>query len=70
MGDAHDVVGDVSSTCHSLAAMAATARLYPELKNSSDRLPAALPMIPNSISVIDPVYLQDTIPNHEFQSLL
>ena len=55
------VVHHVSSTCYTVAVMAAAARLYPELKNSSDMLLVALPMIPSSILPEDLVYLQDTI---------
>ena len=52
-----DVVHHVSSTCYTVAVMVAAARLYPELKNSSDMLPVTQPMIPNSKSPEDPVYL-------------
>ena len=51
-----DVAYHVSSTCYTVAAMVATARPYPELKNSSDMLPAAQPMIPSSRSPQDPAY--------------
>ena len=61
-----DVVHHVSSAHHTVAVMAAAARPYPELKNSSDMLLVTLPMIPNSRSPIDPVYLQDTIQDREF----
>ena len=62
------VVHHVSSAHHTVAAMVAAARPYPELKNSSDMLPVALPMIPNSIFPTSLVYQQDTILDHVFQS--
>jgi hypothetical protein len=65
-----DVVCDVSSTCHTVAAMAATEKLYPELKNSSDRHLATLHNFPSSISLADPVCLQDTTLDRRFQSPL
>ena len=52
-----DVAHYVSSTCYTVAAMASTAKPFPELKNSSDMLPVTQPMIPNSKSPEDPVYL-------------
>ena len=55
LGNARDVVCDVSSTLSELGHVAATAKLYPELKNSSGMRPATLPMIPSSRSPVDPV---------------
>jgi hypothetical protein len=48
LGNARDVVCDVSSTFSELGHVAATAKLYPELKSSSDTHPATLPIIPSS----------------------
>ena len=55
------VVDNVPSPFNTVAAMVATAQPYPELKNSSDMLLVALPMIPSSILPGDLVYLRDTI---------
>ena len=55
LGNARDVVCDVPSTLSELGHVAATAKLYPELKNSSGMRPATLPMIPNSRFLADPV---------------
>lgn len=55
LGNARDVVHHVSSALGQLGHVAATAKLYPELKNSSDIRPAALPMIPSSSIPLDPV---------------
>ena len=65
-----NVVSDVSSPLHTVAAMAATEKLYPELKNSSDRHLATLHNFPSSISLADPVCLQDTTLDRRFQSPL
>jgi hypothetical protein len=48
LGNAHDVVHHVSSALSELAHVAATEKLYRELKNSSDRHPATPPMIASS----------------------
>jgi hypothetical protein len=56
LGNARDVVYYVSSALSQLAHVAATAKLYPELKNGSDMRPAALHSFPNSRSPQDPVY--------------
>jgi len=66
LANARDVACDVYSPPNSLVLVFTTASLYPELKNSSDMLLVTLPMIPNSRSPIDPVYLQDTIQDREF----
>ena len=66
MANARDVACDVYGAYYALVNVVATASLYPELKNSSDMLLVTLPMIPNSRSPIDPVYLQDTIQDREF----
>ena len=55
LGNAHDVVCDVSSTFSELGHVAATEKLYPELKNSSDMRPATLPMIASSSTLVCPV---------------
>ena len=61
------VVHHVASTHPTVAAMASTEKPFPGLKNSSDMLPVALPMIPSSRSPTNPVYQQDTIPDHGSQ---
>ena len=66
MANARDVACDVHGASYALVLVFTTASLYPELKNSSDMLLVTLPMIPNSRSPIDPVYLQDTIQGREF----
>ena len=58
LGNARDVVCDVPSTLSELGHVAATAKLCPELKNSSGMRPAALHSFPSSRSPADPVYLQ------------
>ena len=63
LGNARDVVCDVPSALSELGHVAATEKLYPELKNSSDMRPATLPMITSSRSPAGPVYQRDTIPN-------
>ena len=63
-----DVVHHVAGTHHTVAVMESTAKPFPGLKNSSDMLPVALPMIPSSRSPTNPVYLQDTILDRGFQS--
>jgi hypothetical protein len=65
-----DVVCDVSSSFNTVAVMVAAAKPFPGLKNSSDMLPVAQPMIPSSRSPTNPVYLEDTILDREFQSHL
>ena len=55
------VVDNVPSSLNTVAAMVSTAQPYPELKNSSDMLLVALPMIPSSILPGYLVYLRDTI---------
>ena len=55
LGNARDVVCDVPSALSELGHVAATEKLYPELKNSSGMRPATLPMIPNSRFPADPV---------------
>lgn len=50
------VVDHVAGTRYTVAFILTAARPYPELKNSSDMLPVALPMIPNSRSLVDLVY--------------
>jgi hypothetical protein len=55
LGNAHDVVHHVSSALSELAHVAATEKLYQELKNSSDTHPVALPMIASSSTLVCPV---------------
>ena len=64
----NDVVHYVAGTHHTVAVMAAAAKPFPGLKNSSDMLPVAQPMIPSSRSPTNPVYQQDTILDRGFQS--
>jgi heme A synthase len=45
----NDVVHYVSGTHHTVAVILAAAKLFQELKNSSDMLPVTQPTIPNSI---------------------
>jgi len=51
----------VSSTLDTVAAMVQAAKLYPELKNSSDKHLVALRNFPSSISPTSLAYLRDTI---------
>jgi hypothetical protein len=51
-----DVVHYVASTPHTVAVILAAAKLYPELKNSSDMLLVTQPTIPNSIFPTGLVY--------------
>jgi membrane-anchored protein YejM (alkaline phosphatase superfamily) len=56
LADACDVVCDVYGASHTLVYVFTTASLYPELKNSSDKHPVTLPMIPNRQFPADPAY--------------
>jgi len=58
------VVSNGASSYDTMGHLAATKKLYPELKNSSDKRRLALPNFPNSKSLTNLVYLQDTIPDH------
>ena len=64
------MVHHVSSTLSELGHVAATEKLYPALKNSSDTHPATLPSFPNSRSPVNPVYLWASTLDHRFQSHL
>lgn len=60
-------VGHYGSSSHNtLDHLVAAEKLYQELKNSSGKHPLALPMIPSSRFLINPVYLQDTTLDLEY----
>jgi hypothetical protein len=56
LANARDVACDVHGASYALVYVFTTAKLYPELKNSSDMLLVILPMIPSNRSLIYPVY--------------
>jgi hypothetical protein len=64
MGNAPNVVHHGTGTHYTVVIVAATAKLYPELKNSSGKRHSALPMLASSISPVyhcDPLSILDHI---------
>ena len=66
LNDCH-VVDNGTSTFDTVVVMAATARLYPELKSNSGKHLVALPSFPSNRSPAGPVCQQDTIQDLESQ---
>jgi hypothetical protein len=52
MGNAPNVVHHGAGTHYTVVIVVATAKLYPELKNSSGKRHSALPMLASSISLV------------------